>query len=383
MKAPLVKVLAAIAAAGALGGFLVTWSGIVDIGASSGHWPGMSWFLHFAMRQSVERHASGIAVPPLADDSLVMLGAAHYETGCAPCHGGPGDRRTPIVRRMTPPAPFLPDTVTEWQPNELFWIVRHGLKYTGMPAWVAQERPDEVWAVVAFLLRMPEIDAQTYERLAFGDAVDAGATNGAAELHALDATSAREFSECARCHGRDGAGHGPIPQLAGQSEDYLYASLQSYAAGRRASGIMQPVAAALSDVAMRRAAARYTGIEPRALESAAIDGVARRRGAHIARNGLPAQDVPACTHCHGPDPVADNSLFPRLAGQPVDYLALQLELWKTGRRGGSAYAALMHAAARQLHPGQIRDVAAYFASLEPAREASNRRAATESMTAPQ
>ena len=54
---------------------------------------------------------------------------------------------------MLPVPPDLGAAVPTWQPNELFWIVKNGLKYTGMPGWAAQGRDDEVWAVVAFLQR--------------------------------------------------------------------------------------------------------------------------------------------------------------------------------------------------------------------------------------
>ncbi|MGH8496551.1 MAG: c-type cytochrome [Gammaproteobacteria bacterium] len=365
MKTTLAKV-AAGALAVFVGGFLVTWSGIVNIGASTGHWPGMGWFLQFAMRQAVETHARGIDVPALDDPGMVLRGAAHYATGCAPCHGEPGNPRTPIVRHMTPPVTFLPPIVEEWKPNELYWMVRHGLKYTGMPGWVAPERPDEVWSVVAFLLRLPELDEQTYKQLAYGEAAVPGAWTGAERLRGLGGSLEREFENCVRCHGSDGAGRGgAFPKLAGQSERYLYASLESYAEGDRASGIMEPAASALSDAAMRRLAAVYAQMPaPSATPPDQADEPALKRGAIIALLGIPDQGVPACAHCHGPGAVARNALFPELAGQPEQYLRTQLELLKTGRRGGTPYAPVMHAVARNLEAQQMHDVAAYFASLE-------------------
>ena len=55
---------------------------------------------------------------------------------------------------MLPPPPELSKAAKEWKDEELFWIVKHGIKYTGMPSWVAAERDDEVWSVVAFLKRL-------------------------------------------------------------------------------------------------------------------------------------------------------------------------------------------------------------------------------------
>ena len=69
---------------------------------------------------------------------------------------------------MTPPPPELTGRVSRYKAEELFSIVKHGIKFTGMPAWPVQQRDDEVWAVVAFLRRMPEVDAAEYRRLAYG-----------------------------------------------------------------------------------------------------------------------------------------------------------------------------------------------------------------------
>jgi cytochrome c553 len=69
--------------------------------------------------------------------------------------------------------------------------------------------------------------------------------------------------------------------------------------------------------------------------------------------------------CHGPGPHRRNSAYPNLAGQYADYLVLQLELFKQDGRGGSAYAHIMRHVATRLGTEQMRDVAAYYASLSP------------------
>jgi hypothetical protein len=58
---------------------------------------------------------------------------------------------------MTPHLPYLPPVIPARQPDELFYIVKHGIKFTGMPAWPAQQRDDERWAMVAFLRRLPDL----------------------------------------------------------------------------------------------------------------------------------------------------------------------------------------------------------------------------------
>ena len=73
-----------LAVLGLLGGLAFAWSGLFNVGASTGHWAITDWFLHYAMRQSVETHSGGIAAPPLDDPALIDRGAGHYASGCAP-----------------------------------------------------------------------------------------------------------------------------------------------------------------------------------------------------------------------------------------------------------------------------------------------------------
>ncbi len=146
---------------------------------------------------------------------------------------------------MLPPPPDLSDAIRQWKERELFWIIKHGIKYTGMPAWVSQQRDDEVWAVVAFLKQLPTLDAQSYRDLAFGDLRIAPPSGR--EL-ALAETGSELTGACARCHGADdrGPASGLVPVLHGQPVEFLVAALHAYADGKRESGIMQPVAADLT-----------------------------------------------------------------------------------------------------------------------------------------
>jgi len=229
----------------ALAGFLLAWSGLYNVAASRGHFAVTNAILTFGMRNSVKTHALGIEVPELGSDDLVRLGAAHFHSGCAFCHGAPGVPISPIALSMLPSPPDLSRSMREWRDRELFWIVKNGIKYTGMPAWVAQQRDDEVWAVVAFLRRLPALDAAAYRDLALGGLSVPAQSGG--EIATTEATS-RAVSACARCHGenRRGPGSRLVPVLHGQPIGFLIAALDDYANARRPSGIMQPLASDLS-----------------------------------------------------------------------------------------------------------------------------------------
>jgi cytochrome c553 len=352
----------------ALGGFLFAASGIMPIKASSGHWPITAWLLNFTMRRSVITHSLGVNAPKLDDAALVAKGATHYEFGCRPCHGGPHLPQPVIAGHMTPHPPHLPPEIPKWESEELFYIVKHGVKFTGMPAWPAQQRDDEVWSVVAFLLKMPKLTAQEYQTVARSLKTPAATIEELSESK----PAPRIISEnCARCHivnnrARDLS---VFPILTGQRPDYLFASLLAFARGERHSGIMQPLAASLTAKDMREIAQYYGNLPgpPPAPMSEEI-GPSIERGREIAMRGIPSRRVPACSACHGPNRVRRNPIYPELAGQHSDYLVLQLELFNKQTRGGTPYAHIMRRVAGRLTPQQMRDVTSYYGSLNSAAE---------------
>jgi cytochrome c553 len=358
--------LAVLLAAFACGGFLVAASGIIPIKASSGHWSITRWFLSFSMKRSVTTQSLGLESPYALDaQSLVAKGAGHYETGCAPCHGSPKVQSPWLARQMTPNPTYLPPKLAEWEPEELFYIVKHGVKFTGMPAWPSQNRDDEVWAMVAFLRTLPNLDAEQYHRVVTGE--DA-ATADSAQIRSLqkpENVKRAIVDNCGRCHGLDGLGRGTgaFPRLAGQSQTYLFAALQAFARGERHSGIMEPAVAGMSSEEMSELADYYENLNTPSTSSSHEAASAIERGKEIAIDGIPVQRVPSCVSCHGPGAIDRNPHYPQLAGQYVDYLVLQLELFSEGRRGGSAYAHLMLPVATRLTREQMRDVAIYYASL--------------------
>jgi cytochrome c553 len=337
-------------------GALFVSSGLYSVAASRGHFAITSWLLEFAMRRSVATHSFFISVPSLESPALVRLAAGHFHSGCAPCHGAPGKRSDLIVEHMLPPPPPLSGSVGHWSDAGLFWIVQNGIKYTGMPGWAALERHDEIWAMVAFLRRLPQMQEAEYRRLVRSDAE-------AAIRDLARSDSAQEpLALCVRCHGD--AGRPPasrlVPVISGQSKAYLEASLRQYADGSRQSGIMQPVAVRLDAHTISKIAAHYASLKP--VQSDAVRSARReqiQRGQEIATLGIPAKGVPACFACHA----GNAATFPRLAGQHADYITGQLDLWRKGLRSRTALGAIMAPVARRLSEQEADEVAAFFESL--------------------
>jgi cytochrome c553 len=353
---------AALAVAGvAAAGLLYAWSGLFNVAATGGHWAITEWGLHWVMENSVRTRSLLVeAPPPLDDPALLARGAGHYATGCAPCHGAPGEARNPVVAQSLPPPPDFSRGIAEWTPKEFFRIVQHGVRYSGMPAWIAPKRRDEVWAMVALLDRIETLPAEDYRRLAHG--AEAPPAPG---LAALAAPAGEPLADCARCHNRDGLGRDgdAFPVIAGQNEAYLLQALRAYAEGSRHSGIMQPPAARAraGDAALASLAAHYAA-QPRRAVPQTFDPALLAEGERIARDGLPATQVPACLSCHGTAAMARNPAWPRLDGQHASYLENQLALWREGTRGGAPYGDVMRTIAERLTPDQAKAVSAWFAA---------------------
>jgi cytochrome c553 len=351
-------VVLALGVVGGAGGFATAASGIMNLSAIPPHPDGWAHLLHFASTQSFHRHGSAPAAnEPLESRAMVMRGAAQYAEVCASCHGAPGYGQSPVALSMRPEPPPILDVATHFTDGELFNVVRDGVRYTAMPAWPVSNRPDEVWAMVAFLKAMPHMDGETYRRLAYGNVEDASkraalsaAIPLAAEVPGAETTiapfpgtkrarpylpgdaqdpfttaaatalpragfgnaevDADPMSTCVSCHGADGSGRagGDFPNLTLQSPQYIYDALQAFATGERQSGIMWPIAASLSDAQMRIVATKL-GVAPAVPSPPSDDAAANRAATHdtgerIAKAGVDATsetsgvrggDVPAAS----------------------------------------------------------------------------------------
>jgi cytochrome c553 len=339
--------------------FLVAWSGIYNVAASRGHWAIVEWLLAFGMRNSVELRAMTITPPRLDNGDLIKLGAGHFHGGCAFCHGAPGIPVSPIAQHMLPPPPDLTTSMRPWTDGELFWIVQHGIKYTGMPGWAALEREDEIWAAVAFVRQIPKLDPEVYRAWALGGVRLPGQSGK--ELATVE-SNLQGAGACARCHGAESAGPASalVPRLHGQPAEFLANALQEYAKGARRSGIMQPLAADLGAQDIKRLADYYAKLAPPEQQSQTIDKSLVARGQHLATTGDPANGIPACNACHGRDAIAN---YPRLAGQNAAYMAGQLRLWRAGHHATTGGGAIMAPIARRLSEQDAAAATAYFANL--------------------
>jgi len=162
MKAVFATLLAvALLAAAAAAAFVRL--GLYDISATTSHTGIVYRLLETTMHHSVSRRAAGIQAPAaLHEPQRVALGAACYRQHCVQCHGAPGVAQDDIGKSLQPlPGPLV-DAARRWRPEEVYWITRHGIKMSGMPAWEARLSDNELWAVVAFVDRLAALSPADY-----------------------------------------------------------------------------------------------------------------------------------------------------------------------------------------------------------------------------
>ena len=146
-------------------GTLFIYSGIYNVAATTGHTKPVEQIFRITMMRSVAAHARHITAPPgfdPRDRALLEQGAGHYEAMCRTCHGAPGKKPGPW--QLYPPAPDLADAlrVMRWSNAEVYWIIKNGLKDTGMSAFGSSADDDELWALTAFVRQLQNITPEQY-----------------------------------------------------------------------------------------------------------------------------------------------------------------------------------------------------------------------------
>lgn len=148
--------------------------GLYPIGADVPHTKLTYELLEFARERSISRASQDIGVPNLENPDWLLRGGADYNDMCASCHLKPGKTESDLSVGLYPKPPNLSvihtdhthgDPSVEGQARRQFWIIKHGIKASGMPAWGPTHSDERIWAMVAFLQRLPELDPEQYQIL--------------------------------------------------------------------------------------------------------------------------------------------------------------------------------------------------------------------------
>jgi mono/diheme cytochrome c family protein len=144
------------------------YSGQYNVAADAPHWDLTTRALATIREHSIAAHASDLTVPNLADPALIALGAEHYAGMCTGCHLAPGMGDNEMRQGLYPKPPNL-TVKSDRSPAQSFWIIKHGLKMSGMPAWGVTHDDEAIWGLVAFVQQLPTMDAAAYAALTQAD----------------------------------------------------------------------------------------------------------------------------------------------------------------------------------------------------------------------
>ncbi|MFL6260891.1 MAG: c-type cytochrome [Thermoanaerobaculia bacterium] len=161
------KVLAVLAVV-VLGAIGFMFSGLYNVSASVPDKGLIRWALVTTQRHSVQRGVEAlkgkVQVPNLEDPQRIQTGLVHYHEMCTTCHGAPGVNISEIGQGLSPDPPELSDVGRD-EPEETFWVVKNGIKMTGMPSFGVTHTDDEIWDIVAFVRKMGKLTPQQYQAM--------------------------------------------------------------------------------------------------------------------------------------------------------------------------------------------------------------------------
>jgi len=137
--------------------------GFYNVAADAPHTRPVYALLDNLRDQSIAARARGIEPPAdLTSPQRVAAGAGLYGEMCASCHLGPGAERSELSQGLYPQAPELAKG-SDHSPGEQFWIIKHGVKLSAMPAWGKTHDDKLIWDMVAFVRQLPKMTPAQYE----------------------------------------------------------------------------------------------------------------------------------------------------------------------------------------------------------------------------
>jgi mono/diheme cytochrome c family protein len=143
----------------------VVYTGAFNVAATEDHTSLTRWAFDTAFRNSVERRASGSTAPGDITPAMVEAGASAYKSMCQHCHAGPGVEREKWASGMRPRPPHLTEAAARWEIHQIFWIAKHGVKMTGMPAFGPSHEDQTLWGIAAFVSELPAMSPERYKQI--------------------------------------------------------------------------------------------------------------------------------------------------------------------------------------------------------------------------
>ncbi len=143
------------------------WFGIFNVAANDKHWGITTEFLEVVRNRSISTRADDINVPDLTDEARIQRGAANYDAMCAQCHLAPGVKTSELFEGLNPQPPVLykDEHFSEMPATNTFWVIKNGIKMTGMPAWGIYNSDEQIWDLIATISAMGKMTPEQYQAL--------------------------------------------------------------------------------------------------------------------------------------------------------------------------------------------------------------------------
>ena len=132
-------------------GLVILRLGLVPVSADGSHSRLESRIMPVVLHAAVARQARPTTTPPAMGEEARQSGVHTYKSSCATCHGSLNGKASEYGQAFYPPAPAFSGRLPGYKDVELFWIIKHGIRNTGMPAWAGVLSDEEIWQVVAVL----------------------------------------------------------------------------------------------------------------------------------------------------------------------------------------------------------------------------------------
>ena len=149
-----------------VGAVLYVSSGSYNIAATEPHWGITLSLIDELKDRSIEVRSKDIHPPNLDDPKLKQIAFPHYHEICRLCHGAPGYLPEEFATGLYPSPPSMTkgEIQKELSDAEIYWIVKHGIKMTGMPAFGPTHKDKILWGLVALAKEIPEMSPEQYQR---------------------------------------------------------------------------------------------------------------------------------------------------------------------------------------------------------------------------
>lgn len=148
-------------------------SGVYNMAATEKHWAVTEKFITWVRESSIKVRAEEVEIPELDEENLLGKGFVHFDAMCTECHLAPGKQSTELAQGLYPEAPVFHDRAPvtgevekQYLLKKYFWVIKHGIKMTAMPAWGVTHSDESIWQLAAFILQLHGMTPERYAEFA-------------------------------------------------------------------------------------------------------------------------------------------------------------------------------------------------------------------------